>query len=503
LASDGRRAFGVRAQILLGLALVTLFAVLSTGYLALWAAGGTLRAQRESSALSLASSAAAAIAAVVDGEHPIEAPENRSRLQATVQKLGEHGEVSQVSVSAPNADVVTSRPPRLPEDVDSPLLVAALAGTPGAFNYRPDVQGRMDLLAYAPIVVRDRVMGAVRVKVPAPPPVGAVLDRSGWLLAALAVADALLVLALGFFVITQLVVRPLRDMQKATTRVSAGEWEQHIAPSGPREIAALSAAFNQMTSSLVAQREQLIRTEKLASVGQLAAGVAHEIGNPLAAVLGYVDILRLDADAASSGSPATAPASLSPADRLDSLNRVKAETQRIHRIIQDLLAYSRPSREEAQATAPLAVFETAKALLVPQARFRGVTMTVSTTAGGLPACPDVLASPGRLTQVFVNLLLNAADAMNGAGAIDVSFAATDDRVAITVADAGPGIPVDLRRKVFDPFFTTKAPGHGTGLGLSISRSIVESYGGTLELAPVESHRAGAAFVISLPRAART
>src|SRR3970282_648042 len=109
-------------------------------------------------------------------------------------------------------------------------------------------------------------------------------------------------------VITRLVVRPLRDMQKATARVSAGDWEQHIAPTGPQEIAALASAFHQMTSSRQGQREQLIRTEKLVSVGQLAAGVAHEIGNPLAAVLGYVDILRLDVEA---GTP-----SMTSADRL-------------------------------------------------------------------------------------------------------------------------------------------------------------------------------------------
>jgi signal transduction histidine kinase len=248
----------------------------------------------------------------------------------------------------------------------------------------------------------------------------------------------------------------------------------------------LARAFNQMTSSLATQREQLIRSEKLASVGQLAAGVAHEIGNPLAAILGYVDILR--ADAASAGR-------LPDAERRDALDRVKAETQRINRIIRDLLEYSRPSHEEPSLIDPLLVVRSAQALLAPQARFREVRITVTPEGSSWPA---VMVSQGRMTQVLVNLLLNAADAMDGKGQVAVTCESVAGRVRIAVSDEGPGIERELRRKVFDPFFTTKPPGQGTGLGLSISRAIVESYGGTLELDP-EAAR-GARFVIDLPAA---
>src|SRR5207247_2838205 len=129
------------------------------------------------------------------------------------------------------------------------------------------------------------------------------------------------------FVLTQLVVRPLHAVERAATRVAAGDLGQRVSTEGPREIAALATAFNQMTVSVATQREQLIRTEKLASVGQLAAGVAHEIGNPLAAILGFVDILRSSTDQP-----------MAPADHRDLLDRVKSETQRINRIIEDLLA---------------------------------------------------------------------------------------------------------------------------------------------------------------------
>ncbi len=485
-----RRRLGLRTQILLGLALVTLLAVTSTAYLALWAAGDSLRAERESSLLSLSTAAAAACAAALDLDAPTGEPDNRARLARVLGPMIEREGSLQVSVLGLDRRVLAARPPRLPEDQDPALLTAVLAGVPALFHYRQRPgEVSTELCGYAPILAAGRVLAAARACVSAPPPVTAVLRRSQWLFG-IAVADALMVLALGSFVLTSLVVRPLQAMERATARVSAGEWDQRIAASGPREIAALAASFNQMTASLVAQREQLIRSEKLASVGQLAAGVAHEIGNPLAAVLGYVDILRADA-AADDGA-----GKLSEADRRDALSRVKAETQRIDRIIHDLLEYSRPSREEAQPADPLQVLRSAEALLRPQARFRAVAVTTEPAAS---SWPEVLVSPGRLTQVFVNLLLNAADAMKGEGTVRVVCQRRDARVEIGFCDVGPGIAADVRGKIFDPFFTTKDPGKGTGLGLSVSRSIVEACGGTLELAPATADP-GARFVVTLPAA---
>jgi two-component system NtrC family sensor kinase len=111
---------------------------------------------------------------------------------------------------------------------------------------------------------------------------------------------------------------------------------------------------------------------------------------------------------------------------------------------------------------------------------------------------EVLVAPGKLVQVFVNLFLNAADAMEGEGAIAVACEARDREVLIRVSDEGPGVAEEHRRKIFDPFFTTKAVGQGTGLGLSVCRSIIESFGGTLELSPFVPG-SGATFVIALPR----
>jgi signal transduction histidine kinase len=490
---------GLRVQILVGLGVVTGFAMLSTGYLALWAAGESVVSQRESAARAVAAGIAGAVAAVVDPRLALGHPDNQRLIHSALRSLDGQGEAGGFVVIGLDRRPVISRPPRPPQaggvPAEPPILGGVLAGVGPLLHYQVRADGVTELWAYAPVVVSSQVIGAVCVSLEAPEPLATVLGRSTFMLLVLAAIDGLLVVGLGYFVLTHLVVRPLQVMQSATTRVSAGDWEQRIDTSGPREVAALASALNKMTASLASQRDQLIRTEKLASVGQLAAGVAHEIGNPLAAVLGYADILR--ADAAGEGAP------LSAGERQDALARVKAETQRIHRIIQDLLAYSRPTRDEAVATDPARVLRSAIDLLGPQARFRGVEVVLVPDPDRSP-WPSVLASPGRLTQVMVNLLLNAADAMDGKGRVEVTCSRLDGRVRLVFRDQGPGIPPELARKIFDPFFTTKAPGQGTGLGLSISRSIVEAYHGALELEDATGGapepKTGAALAVTLPAA---
>jgi hypothetical protein len=137
----GATALGIRAQILIGLVLVTLFAVLSTGYLALWAGGASLRIQRESTAVALVTAAAASAAALLDPERPVNDPANRPRLDAVARGLAREGEVSQVSFLALDRKEVLARPPRLPGDTDPPLVLAVLGGVPPLFHYRGALDG--------------------------------------------------------------------------------------------------------------------------------------------------------------------------------------------------------------------------------------------------------------------------------------------------------------------------------------------------------------------------
>jgi two-component system NtrC family sensor kinase len=483
-----RSRTGLRVQIMLGMTAVTLVAILTTGYIALWAAGDSLRVQRESMAATLVAAISRSLASEWEKQGPTMTLDKRRALQTLMRSLCETTSAVGLSIIGVDRNDIASWPTRKEGDRDSAVISTSMAGGPPVINYRQLPQSRdKELLAYAPIEVGGLVVGAARVAIAAAEPTQVVLRRSGLLLLLLAIADALLVLALGLFVLTQVVVRPLAQLRRATASMAAGDMEPRIAEEGPKEFAILASTFNQMTASLSVQREQIIRSEKLASVGQLAAGVAHEIGNPLAAILGYVDILR--ADAAGKGD-------LPVADRQDALDRVKAETQRIHRIIRELLEFSRPSREDPVATDPLRLVQSAQALLAPQSRFREVHVVTTPTG---EEWPQVMVVPSRLVQVLVNLMMNAADAMAAKGTIVVSCEEDGHKVTLAVADEGPGISRENRRKVFDPFFTTKPVGQGTGLGLPVCRSIVEAFGGTLELAPFVEGQ-GAKFVLTVPSA---
>ncbi|HEX7508058.1 MAG TPA: HAMP domain-containing protein, partial [Polyangia bacterium] len=268
---------GLRAQIMLGMTAVTLVAILTTGYIALWASGDSLRLQRESMSATLASAIARSVAEQWARHEGAAPSERRTNLRTLLRSIAETTNAVGLSVIGLDRAEVASWPQRREGDRDSAVLSTSLAGGPPVINYRKAPQGGdEELLAYAPIEVGGRVTGAVRLVIAASEPTKSVLRRSGLLLLLLAFADALLVLGLGLFVLKQLVVKPLGQLRRATALMTAGDWEPRIAEEGPKEFAALASAFNQMTVSLSVQREQIIRSEKLASVGQLAAGVAHE-----------------------------------------------------------------------------------------------------------------------------------------------------------------------------------------------------------------------------------
>ncbi|MCK5798578.1 MAG: HAMP domain-containing histidine kinase, partial [Deltaproteobacteria bacterium] len=301
----------------------------------------------------------------------------------------------------------------------------------------------------------------------------------------LMVLDGIVLLAFVFIMISRTVEGPLGELEGAAAAVARGELDHRLEVKGPRELASLSQSFNVMTEALSeqlrhleSQRQSLIRSEKLASVGRLAAGVAHEIGNPLQSVIGFTDIL-LDRPP-------------QPERQADLLRRIQTEAQRIHQIVRQLLDYSRSRETEAQAVDVAAIVEEALALLRPQRRFKAVTVTVDPSLASLPA---VAVNAQQFVQVLVNLFLNAADVLEAEGQVLLVGEEVGSRVLLAVENDGPRISEADRGRIFDPFFTTKDPGEGTGLGLAVSLSIVESFGGSLQLAEGEQTR----FEVSLPR----
>ena len=244
-------------------------------------------------------------------------------------------------------------------------------------------------------------------------------------------------------------------------------------------LAAKVAELTRANAALAEVRASLVRSEKLATVGRLAAGVAHEVGNPLGAVSGYAELAR-----------GRLPADADPQLR-DALERISAAADRIDRIVRDLLDFARPTPLEVLPMGLQGTVDAALRLAAVQGRFKGIAVDVDLS----PDLPPVLADERHLSQVILNLLLNAGDAMQGAGRVTVAAGRQGDRVALTVSDTGPGIPPGDVPRIFDPFFTTKEPGQGSGLGLAICHSIVESMGGTIDVASPPG--GGASFVVRL------
>jgi signal transduction histidine kinase len=362
------------------------------------------------------------------------------------------------------------------------------------------------------------------------------LKQSQRLLLLYFILDSLLLLVLGAFMLRRSLVIPMRRLVASTERIAAGDYGNMVHVPGSSEIAALSDSFNKMLIALQEERmavdshvksleqanielrearEETIRSEKLASVGVLAAGMAHEIGTPLSAIIGYAGILRDELR--------------SDPEKDDYLRRIEQEGNRINRIVRELLNYARPTPQELEPLDLSELISYTLEMLERQGIFKKITPSFTAETD----LPRITLDREQMLQVLINLVLNARDAMPDGGKLDISvskdqfqqpvepvdgkkvigrrhddfsgafgirFAETVQRnipcVRIDIADSGEGIPAEQLGRIFDPFFTTKEPGKGTGLGLSISARIVDSLGGriTVRSSPAD----GSCFTIWLP-----
>ena len=319
-------------------------------------------------------------------------------------------------------------------------------------------------------------------------------------LAVVAGASAVSV-ALGAFLLFRSVARPVERLLGAAERLAgvdsgglpilgepggqalsrAAVAFERVALALAEERARLAAKVDELTRAnraLAEARESLLRSEKLATVGRLASGVAHEVGNPLGAMSGYLEIAR---DRLGSGKVAEVD---------EYLSRIDTEVRRIDRTVRDLLDFARPTRPVLAPIDLPAALDASLRVARVQTRFKGVGVDLDLP----PALPKVLADEHTLAQVLVNLFLNAGDALGGKGRVRVTARAGPDRVVARVEDDGPGIAAADLPRVFDPFFSTKDPGQGTGLGLAICHRIMESYGG--EISAGNLPQRGAVFTLS-------
>ena len=232
-------------------------------------------------------------------------------------------------------------------------------------------------------------------------------------------------------------------------------------------------------------QDQLTQATKLASVGELAGGMAHEINNPITSILSLADHMAKE------------PKATLPVDRQRrNLRLIAQQAERVSKIVRNLLMFARHSRLELNRVDLGEVLETALTLV--QYRLKDSSIRLDRQLNG--ALPTVVADAGRLTEVFVNLLNNAIDAMPNGGTLTVRARPSGDsgeNVCAEVVDTGCGIPPDRLPRIFDPFFTTKEPGCGTGLGLSICHGIVRDHGGQIRAQSQPGQ--GATFVVTLPQ----
>jgi two-component system NtrC family sensor kinase len=299
-------------------------------------------------------------------------------------------------------------------------------------------------------------------------------------------ASAVLAILAGSLILwwlnRRLVVRPVAALVAGTRRVGEGDLGTTIPVSGNHELSELAGAFNTMTQRLAETQRQLAQADKLASVGRLAAGVAHEINNPLTGVLSYASLLRkrMEGDAAA----------------CEDLDVIVRETVRCRGIIRGLLDFARPTPPARKPMDLNEVVRRAVSVVMTQLSLNQVDLSLDLAA----ELPMVHADANQIQQVAVNLLLNAGDAIgDGGGTIRVTTRTrTEDSVELLVQDNGRGIPPEDLPRIFEPFYTTKG-NHGTGLGLAVSWGIVEAHGGALEVRSDPGQ--GTCFTLRIPTSA--
>jgi two-component system NtrC family sensor kinase len=279
--------------------------------------------------------------------------------------------------------------------------------------------------------------------------------------------------------IARLITRPIAGLVEANRRLARGDMTVRVEPKGKGEIALLGRSFNNMVETLRETEKELMHRERLASVGQLAAGVAHELNNPLGTILLYSDMMYKE--------------TAEDDPRRQDLKMIITEVNRCKNIVADLLNFARQHELLAEEMDLHKLIDEVILKSKARSRFNKVEFVCQFD----PKLPHIQADPAQLQQIFTNLFNNSAYAMGNAGTITISTQLRDGQtVEIRVSDTGSGIPSDNLSKLFTPFFTTKPAGKGTGLGLSIIYGIIKLHHGQITVQSQVGQ--GTTMIITLP-----
>jgi signal transduction histidine kinase len=321
------------------------------------------------------------------------------------------------------------------------------------------------------------------------------IPRSAAFLTARELLNTLLGVALGLLLLAATIglisayriSRPLEQLSQATRVVGQGQFDINVQVSSSDEIGTLAQSFNDMAVGLKDRDEKLrqanlalVQSEKMSAFGQLSAGIAHEVKNPLTGILGYAQLTKRK---------------FNPDDPLyKNLEVIEKETKRCRSIIDNLMRFARAEHSEKQPTDVAQTIRDAVAIVDHQLGIKQVAIELDVP----PDLPRVNANANQLQQVVMNLMINAQQALEGKpGRVRVAVRADiPGRLSIEVSDDGPGIAPEIQSRIFEPFFSTKAAGEGTGLGLSVSYGIIKDHDGDISVKSAPGQ--GSTFLITLP-----
>jgi len=307
-----------------------------------------------------------------------------------------------------------------------------------------------------------------------------------WIFLGITIAGAGAALAVSYLLELS-ILKPISEMARGARELAHGNFDYRVNTVSKDEIGELGETFNFVAESIKQRDEELrersrmmVESKRLATLGQLAAGVAHELNNPLGGILVYGHLLLEDTE---------------PADpRRANMSKIVREAARCRDIVKNLLDFARQTSPKVEEADLNQIVEEALALVAQQPLFGEVRIEKKLCRD----LPHVVVDVSQIEQVFTNIIQNAAEAMNGKGSIIVTSERSDDdgMVEVSIKDTGPGILPEHMERLFDPFFTTKEVGHGTGLGLAVSYGIIDRHEGAMKVNSQPG--AGATFTVQLP-----
>lgn len=468
----GTRRNGLWIEVALALALITLSTILLNAGVFWLLLKHAEEERRTDLVLSLSAALKTQLEVALDNE-------GEAGVRQVLAAYRDSGlETTELYVARPSLQLIAALAGEAPRTPDAGLRSALYAK-----KQYSDVEGVLWGLRWVsvttPLAPHGQVEAALRVKMPLKAP-GVPGGPAGFVLAYTAFSGLIIAL-FGFDLFRRQLINPIHQLREGTEQIAGGAFGHTVSLDASRELEELCGALNTMSASLEAYRQRtadqvsrleaanaeltraqaaLVRSEKLAGVGRLAAGVAHEVGNPLSAVLGYMELL-------SSGLG-------DQALEADLLKRSEQELRRIDRIIRSMLSYARVGPGAPSSVSVPGAFEAAVSVVQLRPECRAVAF--HTEIG--PEVSTVWVESDKLQQILLNLLINAAHA---SAAVWLRASSSGDEVLFECTDDGPGFSDVALERALEPFFTTKDVGEGTGMGLATSQQLITASGGRIQL----------------------